>query len=66
MVRKLLAAGVNPNVADAKGDTPLIKALWRADSLDVVKILLEAGANPELPDGYNHKRLFTTSPEYPE
>jgi ankyrin repeat protein len=41
----LLAAGADPNAADAAGETPLTLAAWRGHP-DVVAALLSAGADP--------------------
>ena len=44
MVRRLLAAGANPNVCDDKGETPMY---WAAasDNLEFMQLLCEAGAS---------------------
>ena len=49
MVEVLLAAGCNPNLADASGNRPLLQACQSARNSwasDVIIALLEAGANP--------------------
>jgi ankyrin repeat protein len=48
---------VDPNITNTAGDTPLIKSLWRADNLDVVRALLAAGADVNQPDGYRRTPL---------
>ena len=44
-VRRLLAAGANPNAADKDGDTALVVAV-KASNAEVVKTLLDGGASP--------------------
>ena len=54
MVEILLAAGADPNVGDGRGETPLsFAALNPLGSLDIVRMLLRAGADPayEYPPG---------------
>ena len=49
MVKVLLAAGCNPNLADASGNRPLLQACQSARNSwasDVIIALLKAGANP--------------------
>ena len=52
-----LKAGANPNKANAAGVTPLFFAIEN-DKLDIVKILLKAGAKPEkiCPIGKRYKK----------
>ena len=45
IAQALIAAGAEVNVADADGTTPLMRAAFRG-SLDVVRVLLAAGADP--------------------
>ncbi len=51
-IKKLIAMGANLEARDDKGNTPLISSSYRAQ-LDVMKVLLGAGANPnaETPSG---------------
>jgi hypothetical protein len=54
MVELLLAEGADPNIGDDRGETPLsFAALNPLGSLDIVRMLLRAGANPayEYPPG---------------
>jgi hypothetical protein len=44
IVKMLLARGADPNVADDRGNTPLMAAAWKCDA-EVVKTLLAAKAN---------------------
>ena len=48
-VRFLIASGAPVNAADAQGVTPLHRAAW-ADNVEIVRLLLEAGADPSLQD----------------
>ncbi len=55
-VRTLLEGGLNPNVRDSKGFTPLHIAVIRGDA-DVVRLLLEAHAYPDALDAYGRTPL---------
>lgn len=44
---RLVARGINPNVKDKDGWTPLIHAV-RGDHVEIVRLLLGAGADPSL------------------
>ena len=56
-VRRLLAAGANPNAADKDGDTALMVAV-KANHAEVVKTLLDGGADPHYGnDGLPHPHL---------
>lgn len=50
VVRLLLAAGANPNATDAAGRTPLqlVAGAWGRGADELVQVLLEAGAKPDL------------------
>ena len=45
IVRALLARGANPNAVSALKNTPLMAAVSHADSLEAVRLLLDAGAD---------------------
>lgn len=62
-VRLLLEKGVDPNRKDARGSTPLMVAFQgRRPSPEIVKLLLEAGANPAIADNTGLKaRDFAAS-----
>ena len=51
IVRYLLDEGMNVNVTDGRGRTPLAYAA-EEDQYAVVRILLDAGADPEIADNY--------------
>lgn len=71
LMKKLLAAGANPNAADVAGRTPLAEASnldTSADAEATVELLLAAGADPSLGDargetplslaaGHGHERV---------
>lgn len=46
-VRRLIEKGIDPNIREYTGSTPLIAAV-RQQKVDVVVVLLKAGANPSL------------------
>lgn len=50
VIRRLLAASVDPNRAGANGQLPLVTALL-SQAPRSASLLLAAGANPDLPDG---------------
>lgn len=61
-IRELIAAGINVNVQDEKGYTPLTLAISSEriryeDMHEIVRILLNAGANPNLPDNSGYTPL---------
>ena len=62
MVAALLAAGADVNAVDARGFTPLFHACYSADEdrghPDVVRILLEGGADKEAKIGYGVRPLM--------
>src|SRR5690606_38776614 len=55
--RRLLAAGADPNRANRHGLIPLALALELGD-LEMVELLVEAGANPAAVDAANERLLF--------
>lgn len=48
LIKRLLDAGLDPNVVDKEGKSPLYYLLWNKDyiAFDSIKYLIEAGANP--------------------
>jgi len=46
-VKRLLAAGVDPNGQDDRGSTALMWAAIRNENLEIVRALLAAGLTPE-------------------
>jgi len=46
-IRDLLAKGVNVNIKDADGRTPLTEAAWNGHT-ETIKLLLEHGADPSV------------------
>lgn len=54
IMAQLLAAGADPNPADAQGRTPLHVAAARRYPAEVVEALLTAGADPERRDSKGH------------
>ena len=53
----ILSKGANPNLKNYAGETPLHKATW-ADKFDVVKVLCDHGANPNV---RNKKNIASTA-----
>ncbi len=55
IVRILLHAGAEVNVQEAWGNTPLGRALGRANpDVEIVKMLLEHGADPDIKNNYGN------------
>jgi len=46
--RELVARGANVNAVSLQGSTPLGRACFRAKDTDVIALLLDSGANPDL------------------
>ena len=51
--KSLIKDGANPNTQDHNGWTPLHEVAQR-NHLELVQLLLEAGANPNIPGGDDH------------
>ncbi|XP_026331683.1 ankyrin repeat domain-containing protein 50-like, partial [Hyposmocoma kahamanoa] len=60
VVNRLLAAGANPDKADAEGRTPLIAAAYMGHA-DIVRALLDAGANIDHADEDGRTALSVAS-----
>ncbi len=58
-IEALLAAGANPNAVDRNGTPPLVYAVCRGryGSLDIVKVLLKNGADPNIEYGDRQSAL---------
>ena len=56
-VRRLLAEGVHPDGADERREMAAIHSAAMSDSADVLVLLLEAGANPDLQDEFGFTAL---------
>ena len=51
LLKKFLALGVNPSVANTRGKTPLMEVASRdTDNMNSFKVLLEFGADPDMVD----------------
>ncbi len=61
-VKKFIAEGVDVNVADGSGRTPLLEAVW-AGHIDVVKFLVEKGAKVDLADKVGYTPLMRACEE---
>lgn len=58
-VKELLDAGIDPNVQDSSGNTPLAIATDYG-RIEIVRVLLEAGADPNLQDRSGHTPIIYT------
>jgi ankyrin repeat protein len=61
-VKKFIVEGVDANVIDGSGRTPLLEAVW-AGHLDVVKFLVEKGAQVNLADKAGYTPLMRACEE---
>ncbi len=57
-VRKQIERGIDPNQRNKDRETPLLRAVYRTDSYDLVKTLLAAGADPNLTDSDGNTPLM--------
>ncbi|MCZ4324628.1 hypothetical protein [Pseudomonas anguilliseptica] len=57
MLRLLIERGANPNLLGEEGSSPLTAAMLGRDS-ELLEILLEAGADPNLPEGFTGTQSF--------
>jgi Ankyrin repeat len=48
-LKELLRLGANPNIGEFQGDTPLHTALKKGYDVEIFKLLLKCGANPDAP-----------------
>ena len=60
IVNMLLEAGADPNIANERGEIPLMQAC-QLGNLDAVKLLIENGANVDACDNDNRSTLFFTT-----
>ncbi|MGD9567206.1 MAG: M48 family metallopeptidase [Sedimentibacter sp.] len=56
-VKELLNEGIDPNVQDMDGWTPLMWAAWEGN-VEMINILIEAGADPNMIDYYEETALI--------
>ena len=66
-VRAVLVVGVDLAATDDFGDHPLMYAIAYAESTDIIRLLLEYGANPNQANDYyelTHMHLLTSQLEY--
>lgn len=59
LVKELLRLGAGPNIRDFRGGTPLHLALEKGYDLEIFKILLRYGADPDIPgkDGHTVREI---------
>lgn len=60
IVNMLLEAGADPNIANERGEIPLMRACEQGN-LNAVKLLIENGANVDACDNDNRSALFFTT-----
>ncbi len=48
-LKELLRLGANPNIGEVQGDTPLHTALKKGYDVEIFKLLMQYGANPDAP-----------------
>ncbi|GAA2625924.1 hypothetical protein GCM10010399_66740 [Dactylosporangium fulvum] len=68
LLHKLLAAGLDPEARDAEGHTPLLHAVARGGSAELIRALVAAGARRDaaLPDGTDAAALARQHRRYDE
>lgn len=61
VVKYLLESGVNPNMQDADGITPIFDCVGKNPDIDMARILLEGGANPNIADNNGRTPMHEAS-----
>lgn len=56
-IEELFSNGADPNIQNARGDTPLHYAIHNYGKLDIITILLLNGANPNIPNMFGSTAL---------
>lgn len=62
IIKHVLKLGVNPNIRNSDGDTPLCAAV-RADKVDAVSALLQGGADPDFSQENGSRAVHIASDE---
>ena len=57
LARLLIARSADPKIAAEKGSLPLHMAAWNGDFVEIVELLLEAGADPEAHNAHGQTAL---------